>query len=563
MDLEYWSEEAIQEAYESFPHFLYIVWEELRLPNPTDVQIDMAIYLQQRLDRRRILEAFRGVGKSFITCAYIVWRLWRERNLRILIVSASGDRADANARFIKKIITMLPFLAEMKATKDQMDTQNIFEVGGAIADASPSVKSVGITGQITGTRGDIIIADDVEIPKNSATVTQREKLAELVKEFDAILKPGGEILYLGTPQTEASLYNELENRGYKTRIWTVLVPTADEMEDYGDRLAPMVMDMYNNGMQGEPTDPKRFNKTEIAERLRSYGKAGFALQFMLNTNLSDIEKYPLKCSDLIVAALDMNVSSMQWAWSNGVPQQTDLPCTGIKGDRFYSELSRAADVFPYTGSLMTIDPSGRGKDETTYSISKFLGGYIHLMEVDGMLDGYSDMNITRLAMRAKAWGVNQVIVEGNFGDGMFTKLCQPIFRKIHPVGFEEVKHYQQKEIRIIDTLEPVLMMHKLIVNQSVVENDFKRYNIDPVYSLFYQLTRICKERNALSHDDRLDAVAMAVAYWKETMDVSAEEEEAVAIDDWLDAAMGEGLLSQYKQQRRGNNCVHNIGLLRG
>jgi hypothetical protein len=71
------------------------------------------------------------------------------------------------------------------------------------------VKSAGLTGQITGSRADYIIADDIEVPKNSFTHVLRERTAELVKEFDAILKPGGRVVYLGTPQVEASLYNKL------------------------------------------------------------------------------------------------------------------------------------------------------------------------------------------------------------------------------------------------------------------------------------------------------------------------------------------------------------------
>lgn len=561
-----WSDEAIEKAWNSFPAFLYIVWTSIQLPMPTDMQLDMARYLDSPDGgRRRILQAFRGIGKSFITCAYVVWRLWKDRNLRILIVSASGDRADANARFIKKIINTIPFLYDMKADKDQLDTMNIFEVGGAVADASPSVKSVGITGQITGTRADLLIPDDVEVPKNSATQGQREKLSELVKEFDAILKPGGSILYLGTPQCEASLYDTLGTRGYTTRIWPVEVPDEKLWLDYGDKLAPTVQKMYKEGRQGEPTDPKRFNRQEIEERKLSYGKAGFQLQFMLNTNLSDVEKYPLKCSDLMVTNLDMNSASLTWYWTNDLPHKLEeVPCVGLKGDAFYSHLKRSDEIQPYSGCVMTIDGSGRGKDETAYCISKFLCGYIFIMEVDGMFEGYSDMTMTRLANRAKFWGVNEVIVESNFGDGMFTKLLQPVFRKIHPVKFDEVRNTTQKEARIIDTLEPVMMQHKLIVNESVIQNDFRRYQADMNYSLFYQLTRLCREKQALSHDDRLDAVAMNVSYWNKWMDTCTEEEMKKVTEDWLDDVMnGDGLLGQYSGKPRGNFAVGNIMQLRG
>ena len=77
-----------------------------------------------------------------------------------MIVSASKDRADANAIFIKKIIFTLEFLEHLKPKKGQRDTQNIFDVAPAAPDISPSVKSVGIYGQITGSRADVLIADD-------------------------------------------------------------------------------------------------------------------------------------------------------------------------------------------------------------------------------------------------------------------------------------------------------------------------------------------------------------------------------------------------------------------
>jgi hypothetical protein len=35
--------------------------------------------------------------------------------------------------------------------------------------------------------------------------------------------------------------------------------------------------------------------------------------------------------------------------------------------------------------------------------------------------------------------------------------------------------------------------------------------------LFYQMTRLSKDRNALKHDDRLDALAMAVQYFQDRM----------------------------------------------
>ena len=559
-----WSQKDIDKAKENFWAFVYIVWKSIGLPKPTPIQVDIAQFLQNPPSDRVIIQGFRGVAKSFLTCAYAVWRLWSDRDLKVLIVSASSDRADANARFIKSIIHTIPFLEDMKADKTQLDTQNLFSVGGAKADISPSVKSVGITGQITGTRADLLISDDVEVPKNSGTQMQRDKLAEAVKEYDAILKPNGQIIYLGTPQNEASLYNTLQQRGYITRIWTVLYPESQaERDSYGDNLAPFIANRYDSDPEkwaGKPTDPERFDDIEIAKRKLSYGRAGFALQFMLNTNLSDYEKYPLKVSDLIVEELDMHETSTKWSWANGIQQRLqDIPCVAMKGDMYYAPLSRSPETMPYTGTVMAIDPSGRGKDESSYAIMKSLNGFLFLMDVGGFEEGYSDLTLTKMAQLAKFWEVNEVVVEANFGDGMFTKVMTPIFSKIHPCAITEVKNTKQKELRIIDTLEPVLMRHKLIVNRSVIENDYRRYETNQAYSLIYQMTRMCRDKNAIAHDDRLDAVTMATSYWLDNMDVDSNrlpEISEMELEDWIN----EGIL---KKAEPTNKCLRNIKELRG
>lgn len=559
-----WSEADIEKARKHFWAFVYIVWKSIGLPNPTPIQVDIAQYLQNPPSDRVIIQGFRGVAKSFLTCAYAVWRLWQDRDLKVLIISASRDRADDNARFIKSIIRTLPFLADMKADKTQLDTQNIFNVGGAQADISPSVKSVGITGQITGTRADLLISDDVEVPKNSGTQLQRDKLSEAVKEYDAILKPGGQIIYLGTPQNEASLYNVLQRRGYSTRIWPVLYPENEaELESYGDSLAPFIADKYRSDpdkYKGTSTDPQRFDDIEIEKRRLSYGRAGFALQFLLNTNLSDFEKYPLKVSDLIIDSLDPHETSIKWSWANG-PQQRlqDIPCVAMKGDMYYAPLSRSPETQPYTGTVMAIDPAGRGSDESAYAVMKALNGYLFLMEVGGFTEGYSDLTLTQMAQLAKFWEVNEIIVEANFGDGMFTKIMTPIFTKIHPCTITEVKHTKQKELRIIDTLEPILMRHKLIVNQSVIESDYRRYESGQAYSLIYQMTRICRDKNAIAHDDRLDAVTMAAAYWLSVMDTDGDNKEEEGARSFEDMVL-EGVLTQPEEY--GSKCVRNIKDLR-
>lgn len=541
-----------------FVFFLFVLWKALSLPVPTRCQIDMAKKLSAGDNRRFILQAFRGIGKSFITCAFVVWKLWNNPDLKFMIVSASKERADANSIFIKRIIDLMPQLQELKPKQGQRDAVISFDVGPAKPDHSPSVKSVGITGQLTGSRADILIADDVEVPNNSATQAARDRLSELVKEFDAILKPGGTIIYLGTPQNEMTLYRELEGRGYTTTIWPARYPRdKKDWQSYGDRLAPMLQAELEEDPESfywRPTDEVRFDDTDLKERELSYGKAGFALQFMLNPNLSDAEKYPLKLRDLIVADLDPESSPMVYQWlPNPQNKREDVPNVGLMGDSYHTYQTVGSAFSSYTQKILVIDPSGRGKDETGYAVLYQLNGYIFAMEVGGMRGGYEDSTLEALAKIGRKWKVNEYVIEGNFGDGMYLELFKPVAARIHPAAVTEVKSKGQKELRICDVLEPIMGSHRLIVNAAAIVQDYQSASDkdgvrNPIYSLFYQMTRISRERGALAHDDRLDAMAIGVQFFVESMAKDANKGEREVTEEWLE--------EQMENPRKGFESIH-------
>ena len=537
----------------SFPLFVALVWKLIGLPQPTPIQVNISETLQEPPSNRFIIQGFRGVAKSFITCAYVVWLLWRDPQLKIMIVSASKERADANASFIKKIINEVPFLGHLKAREGQRDTQNLFDVGPARPDHSPSVKSVGITGQLTGSRADIIVADDVEVPGNSFTQVMRDRLFELVKEFDAILKPGDDkkIIYLGTPQNEMSLYNELQERGYITYIWPARYPYDDKhRRTYGDKLAPFIANIMDGAPEkyyGKPTDPRRFDEEDLQKRELSYKKAGFMLQFMLDTTLSDADKYPLRLRDLIVGHIPMDEAPMRLTWLPDPSRAISLdeaPPLGLKGDRYFQFHKASEETAKFSYRILAVDPSGRGKDETGYAVLYWLNGYVYVMEVGGLLGGYSDEVLIKLSNIAKKWNVSEVVVEGNFGDGMYCKLLQPILLSRHKASIEEVKSKGQKELRIIDTLEPVVTNHKLVVTPDCIRHDYDSVpEGDLKYACFYQFTRITSDRGALVHDDRLDALAIGVCYLVELMAVDPNEGIEEQHAEWVER----GLESIYRQ----------------
>lgn len=542
-------ENLLESYYNNFPLFVALVWKSIGLPQPTPVQVDISKTLQDPPSSRFIIEGFRGVAKSFITCAYVVWSLWRDPQLKIMIVSANKERADANATFIKKIINELPFLSHLKAREGQRDTQNLFDVGPAMPDHSPSVKSVGIKGQLTGSRADIIVADDVEVPSNSFTQVLRDQLFELVKEFDAVLKPGHDkrIIYLGTPQNEMSLYNELQERGYSCIIYPARYPYDDNhRRSYGERLAPFIANVYDADPEfykGKPTDPQRFDEEDLQKRELSYRKAGFMLQFMLDTTLSDADKYPLRLRDLVVGMFPLDEAPMKLTWlpdpSKKVPVD-EVPVMGLKGDSYYYYHTASKEVDKYGHKILVVDPSGRGKDETGYAVLYYLNGYIFVHKVGGLLGGYSDEVLNKLASIAKLYQVKEVVIEGNFGDGMWVKLFEPVLAKVYPggAGCTEVKSTGQKELRIIDTLEPVIANHKLCVTPECIKEDYESVpESDLKYACFYQMTRLTGERGALVHDDRLDALAIGVQYLVDFMGIDADVGLNNVTTEWLEESM--------------------------
>jgi hypothetical protein len=538
----------VPEELKDFRNFVYLVWEHLGLPEPTPVQYDIAYHIQHG-PRRQIILAYRGVGKSYLTSAYVVWKLLLDPALNILVVSASKTRSDDFSTFTQRLINEMEILAHLKAKPDQRDSKIAFDVGPAPAAHAPSVKSVGITGQITGSRADIVVADDVESLGNSETQGMRDKLGNLVKEFDSVLKPEGQVRYLGTYQTEMSLYKQLPDRGYEPRIWTGRYPTENKLSTYGKTLAPYILDALTDdpSLAGKPVDPKRFDEDDLVERELSYGRSGFALQFMLDPSLSDGNRYPLKLQDFIVMDIDIDKAPEKVIHSTS-PEKVlkNLPSVGFSGDYFYMPQAIDGEWIPYRGTVMTIDPSGRGSDETGYCIMSMLNGFLYVHECSGVKGGYTTETLTELAELAKKYSVKEIQVESNFGDGMFNELLKPYLTKIHPVALSEVRHSTQKERRIIETLEPLMNQHKIIISPDLIDKDYSSTRHlppekAPQYRLFHQLTRVTTARGALAHDDRLEVLSMAANYWVESVgqdvDRRMQEDKNQKLQEELDNFM--------------------------
>jgi hypothetical protein len=513
-----------------FKVFLQALWSQLDLPEPTRAQYAIADYLQHGPKRLQI-QAFRGVGKSWITGAFVLWTLFNNPEKKIMIISASKERADNMSIFLQKLIIETPWLKHLQPKSDDARWSRIsFDVNCSPSQA-PSVKSVGITGQLTGSRADLMILDDVEVPGNSMTEMMREKLLQLCTEAESILTPKDDsrIMYLGTPQTTFTIYRKLAERNYRPFVWPARVPR--KFANYEGLIAPQLQEDVDMG--AEPwsvTDPDRFSHEDLLEREAAMGRSNFMLQFMLDTSLSDAEKFPLKMADLIVTSVNPKSAPDDIIWCSD-PRNVikELPTVGLPGDYFYGPMQIQGEWGPYQETICSVDPSGRGTDETAAAYISQRNGYLYLHEVRAYRDGYSDNTLLDILKGCKKFNVTKLVVETNFGDGLIAELFKKHLQQTNQgIDVEEVRANVRKEERIIDALEPILNQHRLVVDRNVIDWDYNSNKDDApekrlLYMLFYQMSRMCREKGAVRHDDRLDALAQGVKYFTDAMSISAQE----------------------------------------
>jgi hypothetical protein len=577
---------------DDFRQFMAIVWDFLGLPEPSEVQLALAWWLQHGPSRAIIL-GFRGMAKSWITGAYILWTLYRDPQKKIMVISASLERAVGTVQWCLALIREMPELKFLAPGPLQRASGKSFDVGPATPDQSPSLRGAGINGQLAGSRAHLIVPDDVEIPSNSMTTVMREKISEAVKEFDAILHPGGEIKYLGTPQVDDSLYVKLQQRGYVCRIWPARFPDKKMRLKYGDRISPWVIQRIEADptLVGHSVWPDRFSDADLENRELSYGRSGFALQFMLDTSLADADRYPLKLRDLIVMAVDPSMGPESVAWSNAPEHiQNELPIMGFEGDRYYGPASVSEKFSPYSSIKASLDISGRGSNQTALNIVAELNGRLYHLHCGAWLEGYSPATLNAIADACVRFNVQELYPEDNFGDGMFTALITPVLIKAwakynkgkpeHLRGGTDIIPIKspktQKELRILAALEPASQQHRLVVSTTVIEEDQKdiRQMVDAIgadnvhhYSLMHQWTHLSREKDSLIQDDKLEGLAMAVSLYADLLGINpwdaAKRKEEEVLDEELEAflddadavAMGVSLVEQVKPWQRAKTPI--------
>ena len=541
--------QAVQKHYSEFLPFLEAVMELLGF-RCSEIQQDIAQFIAYG-PHYLMAQAQRGQAKTTIVAAYAVWDLIHNPSHRVLVVSGGGPQAKDIAILVIRIVQSMDCLECMRPDTQAGDRASVegFDIHHSLkgVDKSASIASIGIEGTMQGRRADLLIADDVEVTKNSQTPAQRAKLLHLTLDFTSVCSTG-RIIWLGTPQTEESVYRTLPGRGVTVRIWPGRYPTPAQMESYGDQLAPLLQRriaadpslqtgggaLGDQGQAIEKAGTGWLDEENLQMKELDQGASWFQLQHMLNTKLSDELRYPIKPDRIIL--LDINPKQAPLI----VVRSPDLKDVSRHTAHTFDFCLRHAssissEVAPLVGVRAYVDPAAGGAngDETAYAVTGFLNSTVYLLDWGGLPGGYTDELMRLLAQRLARWEPQSVTIEKNMGFGAFRQVFQPIMQAAHSCGLIDDMVSGQKEKRIIQTLEPVIGRGSLVITPQAVEQDRQdcaRY--EPKnrqnYLGMYQLAKLTAARNALVHDDRADALEGSVRCWQEslTIDEKVQKERA-------------------------------------
>ncbi len=498
-----------EEVLNDFRNHVYFCMKYLGLGEPTPMQYEIARQLQEG-PNDFILAAGRGTGKSTLTAMFASWFMLVHPDKTVLVLSATQQKAIEFVSQTRKILSVVPYCNHMIPNEHTKDSALGFNHNVRTTFTQDmSCTARGSTSQITGLHSDLVICDDVEISTNTQTVEARENLLHKLTELESVRNKGSRVLFLGTPHSAESIYTTLKS-SYPIVKYPAMMPDISlpgESEDIADWIWEL------NYEAGDSTQPERFDKEMLLERKAKIGPKAFALQYMLDTTLSDADKYPLKLSDLVVIDVDVSSAPEKIVWQ-GQNSNKKMPSWGLSGDMIMEPMFVSQEYLDYQHRHMVIDPSGRGADETAVCVASSAGGMIYIHELTGWDGGYSDVTLNKIAKMCVEYNINLVRIESNFGDGLFSKVITPVLLETcGRVGIEEFRVSGRKETRMLSTLEPVMAQHRLCWDRRVAKDEKNQM----------QLTRLTDERGCLKHDDRVDALASAVEFYKDLMVLSTDK----------------------------------------
>ncbi len=446
-----------------------VIWNQQQNMRTPAIHLQMADWLQGALeqgDQRLLLQAFRSSGKSTITGLYAAWRLLCDPSLRIIVLAADMDLARKMVRNVKKIVERHPLTAHLKPPQADQWGADRFTILRDIEMRDPSMMAKSVQTNLTGSRADMIICDDVEVPNTCDSAAKRADLRERLGEIDYVLVPNGTQLYLGTPHHYHSIYADVAR------------PELDEDAPFLDGFKRLSIPLLDE--RGICAWPERYDTDDIARIKRMTGPNKFASQMQL---------VPVNITE---GRLDTTALCF---YDGELVYQKELELLSLNGRKLVS-----ASAY--------WDPSfGRGGDASVVAViftdeaGRYYLQHLHYVRLDAKsIEDEATQQCRIVAQIAKQFYLPFITVENN-GIGRFLPniLRREMSTAHAPTKVRELSNRRNKELRILEAFDAVLSARLLHIHDSVKKTQL--------------LTEMQEWRPDIKggNDDGLDAVAGAIA----------------------------------------------------
>lgn len=178
---------------------------------------------------------------TVITVNYCVYRIAMDPNIKITIVSKTQERAKEYLYSIKQRLSherwakMQSVYGSAGGWKEDADTWKADRIylSRDSTEKDPTVQALGVGGQITGARSNLIILDDVVTTSNAHE--WEKQLLWLQRDVVTRLGDAGKLLIVGTRIAANDLYREIRNpdhwTGGKTPFTYMSMPAVLEYDD--------------------------------------------------------------------------------------------------------------------------------------------------------------------------------------------------------------------------------------------------------------------------------------------------------------------------------------------
>ncbi len=446
-----------------------VLWNQRHNLDTPDIHLKMATWLEhnwERGNKNLLLMAFRSSGKSTIAALFVAWLLYRNPDLRILVLAADLALSKKMVRNVKNIIERHPLTPQLKPDKPDQWAGERFSVKRYLPLRDPSVMARGVSSNITGSRADIVICDDVEVPGTCDSASKREDLRDRLSEMSYVLVPGGSTLYIGTPHSYFSIYakeprKEIgEEEAFLAAFKRLEIPVLDD--------------------EGQSVWPERYSRAALAHMKRQSGPNKFESQMMLKP--VNIAQGRLDPSLIQFYEEDLNyVKELQTLFIGDTKM--------VSASAFWDPAFGSANGDHSVLAVIFSDNEGNA--------------YLHHLEYIKLDEG-SDIDEAHqqcdiVAVLIKRFYIPRVSVETN-GLGAFLPsiLKNTLVSKATPCAVQKVNSTRAKDIRILEAFDALLASQRLYVHKSVLQTPFMSEMQD------------WRPERKYGHDDGLDAVAGAL-----------------------------------------------------